>query len=118
MFPAGRTKTRIVFEGCLFSVPVTRLWAPGNFGKQNLYFIIIFFSFLLNPKETEGGKKVSFVWFFFFFQPKIKLCNEGEKVVPRPNYHLLTLILAQISKRRTEGAHKRGLEKSCVQGTG
>lgn len=66
--------------------------------------------------QTEGKKKG--LVFFFSFQLKRKLCKEGENVVSRPNYHLLALILAQISKRRTEGAHKGDLEKSYVQGTG
>lgn len=86
MFPAGRTKAGIVFEGCLFSVPVTGLWAPGKFGKQNLYFMIFFF-FSSESLRNRGKKKVSY---FFSFQQRRKLCKEGEKVVPRPNYHLLT----------------------------
>lgn len=77
-FPPGRTKA---------GDQVCRLFVqhPGNrtLGTWKLWHTkIVFhfhFSFLLNPKATEGEKK-SLIFFFSSFEQESKLCEVGKKL--------------------------------------
>ena len=122
-FQLAEQRQRIVFAGCLFSVPVTGRWAPGNFGTQNLYFII-FFLFVWILKQLR--KKKSFNLFFLF--NKKANCARGGKNCPEaklsPAHLKTTWILAQRREVKAECGPRywrstwRRSGKSCVPGMG